>query len=133
MNISIMLLCILTSFSICTREQCYTNLNQDMNCITIDVQEEGVVDLLHPECDPESPLQDYYFDYTSFGCLIPTYDMDEDGDGFAYGSIELTTNSDGVSLSVSLSCDNYVNLITIQTKLTTIVTQLRSLRQLPRE
>ena len=32
--------------------------------------------------------------------------MDEDGDGFAYGSLELTTNSDGVSLSVSLSCDN---------------------------
>ena len=32
-------------------EFCYTNLNQDMNCNTIDVQEEGVVDLLNPECN----------------------------------------------------------------------------------
>ena len=107
MNISIMLLSVfLTSFGYAQENNCYTNLNQDMNCNTIDVQEEGVVDLLHPECNPEFPLQDYYFDYTSFGCLIPTYDMDEDGDGFAYGSFELTTNSDGISLSVSLSCDN---------------------------
>ena len=52
---------------------CYTNLNQDMNCNTIDVQDEGVVDLLHPECDPEYPLQDYYFDYSSYGCSFPTY------------------------------------------------------------
>ena len=96
----------LTSFGYAQEINCYTNLNQDMNCNTIDVQVEGVVDLLHPECDPEFPLQDYYFDYTSFGCLIPTYDMDEDEDGFASGSIELTTNNDGVSLSVSLSCDN---------------------------
>ena len=56
--------------------------------------------------------------------------MDEDGDGFAYGSLELTTNSDGVSLSVSLSCDN-CDLITIQT-LTTIVTRLEILATMPR-
>ena len=69
MNISIRLLSVfLTSFGYAQENNCYTNLNQDMNCNTIDVQEEGVVDLLHPECDPEFPLQDYYFDYTSFGC-----------------------------------------------------------------
>ena len=51
-----------------------------MNCNTIDVQEEGVVDS-HPECDPISSAG-LLFDHTSFGCLIPTYDMDEDGDGF---------------------------------------------------
>ena len=86
MNFSIMLLSVfLTSFGYAQEMNCYTNLNQDMNCNTIDVQEEGVVDLLHPECDPEFPLQDYYFDYTSFGCLIPTYDMDEDGDGYEVG------------------------------------------------
>lgn len=87
-------------------EFCYTNLNQDMNCNTIDVQDEGVVDLLHPECDPEYPLQDYYFDYASYGCLFPTHTLDEDGDGFAFGMLQFTTNSEGVSLSVSLSCDN---------------------------
>ena len=60
MNISIMLLSVfLTSFGYAQEINCYTNLNQDMNCNTIDVQEEGVVDLLHPECDPEFPLQDY--------------------------------------------------------------------------
>ena len=55
MNISIMLLSVfLTSFGYAQENNCYTNLNQDMNCNTIDVQEEGVVDLLHPECDPDS-------------------------------------------------------------------------------
>ena len=40
-----MLLSVLfTSFGYAQEMNCYTNLNQDMNCNTIDVQDEGVDD-----------------------------------------------------------------------------------------
>ncbi len=91
-------------------------VTQDLDCDTIDVADERFIDLSDPECadniDPETgqPYDnaDYYLDYGSFGCTIPVFDLDEDGDllGGTTEPIEVVNDDDVVVLSFLLDCDN---------------------------
>lgn len=87
---------------------------QDLDCDTYDVSEEPPVDLSDPECaaniDPNTglpyPVDDYYYDYKSFGCLYPTTDLDPDADLLAAGELAIES-PDGLGAStVTLRCDN---------------------------
>ncbi|MFT4977201.1 MAG: hypothetical protein ACI8S6_003106, partial [Myxococcota bacterium] len=89
---------------------CYAEVEQDLNCNSIDVRDESAVDLTDPECAENTdtdgvtfPNADYYFDYTSYGCGLPVYDLDADGDGFSYGGLSVG------SVSLFLTCDNCPN------------------------
>ncbi|MEQ1565068.1 MAG: thrombospondin type 3 repeat-containing protein [Myxococcota bacterium] len=97
-------------FGTCTN----TWATQDLDCDTYDVSEEPLVDLGDPECaanvDPVTgqpyPSDDYYYDYTSWGCHYPTFDLDADGDLLSAGVIDIE-NADGqVYSTVNLECDN---------------------------
>lgn len=80
----------------------------DRNCNSIADPDELSVDLSDPVCasniDPETGAPyltaDAYYDYISFGCDVPVTGLDEDGDGFGYGTLDLG------SISASLTCDN---------------------------
>ena len=66
-------------------QECFTELDQDYNCNSIDASSEVPVDLNDPTCLNNVDLQgvpfpnaDYYFDYTSYGCANPVYGLDTD-------------------------------------------------------
>jgi hypothetical protein len=70
----------------CISGTCYNTLvDQDLNCNTIDDDDEVVFDFTteeDPQCETNGyPNLDYYFDYWTWGCLYPVADFDEDGDG----------------------------------------------------
>ncbi|MEZ4236348.1 MAG: thrombospondin type 3 repeat-containing protein [Myxococcota bacterium] len=87
---------------------------QDLDCDLRDVSVEPPVDVSDPECaaniDPNTglpyPNDDYYYDYTSFGCKYPTVDLDPDGDLLAAGQIQITNEDDVVVATVDNTCDN---------------------------
>lgn len=93
-------------------EPCATTLTQDLNCNTVDVLDERAVDLTDPVCLATTdgsgvpyPNADYYYDYTSFACLVPVVIYDVDLDGFSDGRVDLTAVGDPDRV-VLLSCDN---------------------------
>ena len=89
-------------------------IEQDLNCNTIDFADEELIDTSDSDCPQLDPVtgdpwvsNDYYFDNKSFGCLYPTGEMDEDGDGLSFGTVELyVEGSDFPALQVALICDN---------------------------
>jgi hypothetical protein len=93
-------------------------VTQDLDCDTFDVSDEPLVDMTDPECagniDPNTglpyPNDDYYYDYTSFGCAFPTAQYDEDGDLLSstenLGAIEVPNPDGETSSTVDLTCDN---------------------------
>jgi hypothetical protein len=98
--------------------ECFQDLwYQDMNCNSLDITIETVVDTADPECvtnlspmtgDPYI-LNDYYYDYDSHGCEYYTGDMDADGDRLAAGGVEIYSDDPDAqfpSSTASLSCDN---------------------------
>ena len=94
-------------------QECYGELDQDLNCNGIDAIYEGPVDLSDPTCLAQLdsngnpyPNQDYYFFYEAFGCLYPTANLDPDGDGLATGSIFILDANGEIYTVYSLSCDN---------------------------
>ena len=94
-------------------QECYTELDQDYNCNSIDAAFEVPVDLNDPTClnntDPEGnpfPNADYYFDYTSYGCAHSVYGLDTDLDGLSYGNIEFSDANGNPYFVATLSCDN---------------------------
>ncbi|MBT3218905.1 MAG: hypothetical protein HN348_07415, partial [Proteobacteria bacterium] len=97
--------------------ECYQDIfDQDMNCNSIDLGDEFMVDTADPEClqnvDPitgEILNNDYYYDFESHGCKYYTGNMDQDGDFMAAGTVEIYADDPDVifpSSTVGLSCDN---------------------------
>jgi hypothetical protein len=94
---------------------CEADLEQDLNCNYIDESMEEPVDLGDGMClantdgggDPY-PNADYYYDYTSFGCsyFVYAYGLDEDGDLFGYGEVEITGKDGYPDRIVLITCDN---------------------------
>jgi hypothetical protein len=95
----------------CTQEL----VEQDLNCNTIDVSDEALIDTADPVCmgniDPLTnqpyPNNDYYFDYKSFGCDFLVASMDSDGDGLGAGEIPIIPpGSQFPDFIATLACDN---------------------------
>jgi hypothetical protein len=97
-------------FGTCTN----TWVVQDLDCDLRDVSVEPPIDISDPTCaaniDPNTGLpydnDDYYYDYFSFGCDYPTFDLDADGDLLAAGQIQITNEDDIVVATVDNTCDN---------------------------
>jgi hypothetical protein len=86
---------------------------QDLNCNGVDVVDEVAVDLTDPACASQSnshgvpfPNADFYYDYDSYGCLVPVSTLDADDDGLSAGLISLTPDEEFPDLVVTLTCDN---------------------------
>jgi len=97
-----------------------TDFYQDLNCNSIDVADDFIIDVSDPECqnnvDPDTGLpydnNDYYFDYYSHICEynILALNLDQDGDLLGGGPIQIF--EDGAmfpSEIVNLTCDNCPN------------------------
>ena len=101
-------------YTLCAQAQeCFTELDQDYNCNSVDAVYEPPVDLNDPTCLNNTdengvpfPNADYYFDYTSYGCANPVYGLDTDKDGLSFGNIEFTDSSGNAYFTASLTCDN---------------------------
>ena len=94
---------------------CNDDIEQDFNCNYIDVSDEFPTDLEDPICasavdDDGNPIEntDYFYDYTSFGCLYPVYGpvYDEDGDLLSAGTVIIVDANGLPDRVVQLSCDN---------------------------
>lgn len=92
-----------------------TFIGQDLNCNTINVDDEIEVDITDPLCqmnvDPETnePYRsaDYYYDYDSFGCLIFTLPNDQnDGDLIGGGTITIDRPDGNGTWATFNLCDN---------------------------
>lgn len=103
-------------------------IERDINCNTVDFDDEGFVDLQDPECEfwfSEGGYQhvDDYYQYEFYGCLIPILEQppppmmplpDEDEDGFVrHDQIPVPTQAQdpfnpgtGTYTTVALVCDN---------------------------
>lgn len=88
---------------------------QDLNCNGVDVVDEVPVDLTNPECLANAnsygipyPNADYYYDYVSYGCLVPIIGMglDLDKDGLGGGGLSLMPDEKFPDITVTLGCDN---------------------------
>ncbi|MFZ5476793.1 MAG: putative metal-binding motif-containing protein [Myxococcota bacterium] len=86
---------------------------QDLNCNGVDVTEEVPVDLTDATCaatvnwrDVPYPNADYYYDYNSYGCLVPVAHLDVDEDGLSAGDVSLMPDETFPDLVVGLVCDN---------------------------
>ncbi len=86
---------------------------QDLNCNGVDVVDEVTVDLTDPECSGLTnadgipyPNADFYYDYVSFGCRVPVFDLDIDRDGLSAGEVYLMPDETFPDLVITLTCDN---------------------------
>jgi hypothetical protein len=108
------ILLLLSRVALAAPEGCSNEPYQDLNCNTVHVEDELLVDLTDPECaaniDPSTgepyPNADYYWDYYSYGCLYPVSDLDVDGDGLSEGGFQVPEESDYPDIVAFLSCDN---------------------------
>lgn len=95
--------------SVCTTEP----FIQDLNCNGVDVVDEVSVDLTNPECLVNTntygipfPNADYYYDYVSYGCLVPLLGLDLDFDGLGGGDLALMPDELFPDIVITLTCDN---------------------------
>lgn len=86
---------------------------QDLNCNGVDVVDEVPVDLTDPTCSANTnengimlPNADYYYDYVSYGCLVPVTGLDLDSDGLGGGDLSLMPDERFPDVTVTLTCDN---------------------------
>ncbi|MES2643374.1 MAG: putative metal-binding motif-containing protein [Myxococcota bacterium] len=86
---------------------------QDLNCNGVDVVDEVPVDLTIPACLANTntngiplPNADYYYDYVSYGCLVPVTGLDIDRDGLGGGDLSLMPDERFPDVVVTLTCDN---------------------------
>ncbi len=86
---------------------------QDLNCNDVEVMDEVPVDLTDPECLAQTntrgiplPNADYYYDYVSYGCLVPVLGLDLDYDGLGGGDLSLMPDEKFPDVVIKLTCDN---------------------------
>ena len=80
---------LLVALARATETGCHAEVTQDLNCNTVDVADERAVDADDPDCAANLPgwwSADWYYDYSSYGCLVPVtaYDADDDEIGRAH-------------------------------------------------
>ena len=99
-------------------QSCSESLTQDLNCNTIDVSLENLVDINDPECaanvDPNTgepyASADYYYDYFSWGCQFFLLPLDQDGDGFTTSALTYTDPDGNLDLLALFDCDNCADI-----------------------
>ena len=84
--------------AIASGQQCLETLTRDLNCNSVDADDELLVDVTDPLCaanvDPATgapfPNADEYVDHVLLGCRYPVTSFDPDEDGFGFGQIEVS-------------------------------------------
>jgi len=92
-----------------TNACCHDEVFEDLNCNTVPVEDEALVDPDDPDCAANLPTYDSaddYYDYYSFGCqyLVASHDVDEDG--LTSAEVSFPEGAVYPDLIAFLACDN---------------------------